>query len=408
MGLTVEQECPQCGAPIELEETDHLIRCPYCDVKNFLFVPGYLQLLLPHKAFDKDILYAPYMRFKGSVYFCKGTVIGHRIVDITRKGVPFRQLPVSLGLRPQAVKMRFLNLDMPGSFLKCSLGPTDVLASVTRHSSLAGPGKVVHQAYIGEATSLIYLPLFVQQGKLFDALTNRPIARLPDGEDVFAAAIQDNLRYRITFLATICPQCGWDLDGERDSVVLTCRNCDTAWEASEGRFIQIAHKAVSGTKETAVYFPFWKIAAEDEGLQINSYADFIRVTRQPKVIQRHWEDQDMAFWIPAFKIRPKIFLRLGRQMTILQKDFNMVEAIPKKNLYPVTLPAREAVQSMKITLANSAMTKKKVFPLLPRVSFAVNQVTLVYLPFFDRGHEMVQEHIRVAINKKALEFGRYL
>ncbi len=408
MGFAVEQECPQCGAPIELEETDRLIRCPYCNVKNFLFAPDYFRLLLPPKLSDKDILYAPYMRFKGSVYLCKGASIGHRIVDITRQGSTFRQLPVSLGLRPQAMKMKFVNPGVPGSFLKCSLRRTDALARAAQHTSLAGPGKLVHQAYIGEAFSLIYLPLFAQQGKLFDAITNKAIARLPQGEDVLAPAIEQNPKWQITFMATICPQCGWDLDGERDSVVLTCSNCDTAWAASEGKFIRVDFNAVPGRNEDATYFPFWRIAARDKGLDIHTYADFIRVTRQPKVLQRHWENQDMCFWIPAFKIRPKLYLHLARQMTILQKDFDTQEDIPKKKLYPVTLPRGEAVQSMKLTLASSAMAKKEIFPLLPQVSFTARQSTLVYLPFNDGGHEMLQEHTHVAINKRTLEFGRYL
>jgi DNA-directed RNA polymerase subunit RPC12/RpoP len=68
MGFTVEQDCPQCGAPIELDETDHLMRCPYCQVKNFLFTPKYFRYLLPHKVNQKEIIYAPYLRFKGNVY----------------------------------------------------------------------------------------------------------------------------------------------------------------------------------------------------------------------------------------------------------------------------------------------------------------------------------------------------
>ena len=42
------------------------------------------------------------------------------------------------------------------------------------------------------------------------------------------------IQISLTFLATLCPKCGWTLNGQRDSVVLTCSNCETAWEASEG------------------------------------------------------------------------------------------------------------------------------------------------------------------------------
>ena len=85
-----------------------------------------------------------------------------------------------------------------------------------------------------------------------------------------------------------------------------------------------------------------------------------------------------------------------------------MEEIPRDNLYPVTLPHSEAVQSVKITLANSIIRKKKMFPLLPQVNFIIGESTLVYLPFEDAGQELIQEHLRISINKKTLEFGRRL
>jgi len=405
VGFTVEQECPQCGAPIGLEETDHLLQCPYCQVKSFLFAPDYFRLVLPHKAPDKEIIYAPYLRFKGNTYACQGQTIGHRIVDITHLGTPVKGLPISLGLRPQAMKMRFVTQDTAGSFLRCSLGVDDVLARAGKRTS--GSGRLFHRAYIGETVSLIYLPLFVHKETLFDAIINRPIVKLTQGEDILGSA-DNHPRWRLTFMSTLCPQCGWNLEGERDSVVLTCNNCNTAWEASEGRFVRVGFGVVPGQGEKTMYLPFWKIAARADGIGINSFADFIRLTNQPRVVQKDWENQDMSYWCPAFKIRPKIFLRLLSQLTISQKDFKTKETIPKKDLYPVTMPQSEAAQSMKLTLANSALTKRNTFPLLPQVNFAIKDSTLVYLPFTDKGHDMVQQDIRVSINKRALEYGRYL
>ncbi len=405
MGFTVEQECPQCGAPIGLEETDHLLQCPYCQVKSFLFAPDYFRLVLPHKAPDKEIIYAPYLRFKGNTYACQGQTIGHRIVDITHLGTPVKGLPISLGLRPQAMKMRFVTQDTAGSFLRCSLGVDDVLARAGKRTS--GSGRLFHRAYIGETVSLIYLPLFVHKETLFDAIINRPIVKLTQGEDILGSA-DNHPRWRLTFMSTLCPQCGWNLEGERDSVVLTCNNCNTAWEASEGRFVRVGFGVVPGQGEKTMYLPFWKIAARADGIGINSFADFIRLTNQPRVVQKDWENQDMSYWCPAFKIRPKIFLRLLSQLTISQKDFKTKETIPKQDLYPVTMPQSEAAQSMKLTLANSALTKRNTFPLLPQVNFAIKNSTLVYLPFTDKGHDMVQQDMRVSINKRALEYGRYL
>jgi hypothetical protein len=408
MAFTIEQECPQCGAPIDLDETDHLILCPFCNVKNYLCAQDYFRFVLPHKAPDKTIIYAPYMRFKGEVYRCKGASINHRIVDITHLGTSYEQLPISLGLRPQAMKMKFVTPDVHGSFFTCSLTPSDVLTIVDQHLSIFSPGKLFHQTYIGDAFSLIYLPLFVQDNRIYDAVINRPIAALPDGEDTFSSAGDGNPGWHITFMATLCPQCGWNLDGERDSVVLTCGNCDTAWEASEGTFVQVACGVVPGEGEDINYLPFWKITAQDEAIGINTYADLIRITKRPIVIQTDWHNRELAFWIPAFKIRPKVFLRLVRQMTIFQKDFTMEEKIPTKNLYPVTLSRDEAAQALKITLASAVMTKRKFFPLLPQVNLTIKKSHLVYLPFRAMGHDIIQEQLEISVNKNTLKYGRYL
>jgi hypothetical protein len=408
MGFTVEQECPQCGAPIDLDEADHLILCPYCHIKNYLFPQDYFRFVLPHQAPEHDIIYAPYMRFKGEVYLCEGATIDYSIVDLTYQGTTFGQLPISLGLRPQAMKMRFITPDVHGSFLTCSLSPSDVLADVGKRTSVLTPGMLSHRVYIGEVFSLIFLPLFIQGDRVFDAVINRPIATLPDGEAISSLGGDERPSWRITFMATICPQCGWDLDGERDSVVLTCTNCDTAWEASEGGLVQVDFSVVAGKGKNMAYLPFWKITARDQGMGINTYADFIRITKQPRVMQRGWEEKELSFWIPAFKIRPVVFLRLARETTILQQDFAMEEQIPKKNLYPVTLPKGEAAQSLKVTLASSVMAKREFFPLLPHVNFTITKFNLAYLPFRAMGPDMIEADMGISINKNVLKYGRYL
>jgi hypothetical protein len=409
MGFTVEQECPQCSAPIALEETDHLIVCPYCNIKNYLFAQDYFRFVLPHKVSNRDILYAPYMRFKGEAFLCEGATIDHSIVDLTYQGSSYKQLPISLGVRPQAMKMRFVTPDLRGFFLKCSLKPLDVLASVGKHTTLLASGRFFHRAYIGEAFSLIFLPLFVQGNRVFDAVINKPIAALADDEVFPPPGGDEKPAWQITFMATICPKCGADLEGERDSVVLNCSNCDTAWEAIEGKLVQVERSIVPGKGKDLGYLPFWKLTVRDDGLGINSYADFIRITKLPTVIQRDWEDKALSFWIPAFKIRPPVFLRLVSQMTILQQAFVMKDACPpRKNLYPVTLPRGEAAQSLKITLANSAMDKRELFPLLPQCDFAVSQSSLIYLPFRALGLDLIQEETGISINKNTFKYGRYL
>ena len=408
MGFTVEQECPQCGAPVELDETDHLLSCPYCDVNSFLFADNYFRFILPSKAPDKELMYLPYLRFKGSVFSCGSHTVRRRIVDITHLGVPFKRFPVSLGLRPQAMKMRFVNIDTKGSFLKCLLRTSDLLARAERHSSSSDSGQVFHRAYIGEAMNLIYLPMYVENETLFDGITGGPIAKMPKDRDIFSPIIDRDPPWDLKFLATLCPRCGWNLEGEKDSVVLTCSNCETAWEAKRGRFVNVNLHIATGGQPENTYLPFWKMSVRAKGINISSYADFMRATNQPKVIRKEWENQDMTFWSPAFKIRPKLFLYLSRWLTVAQTELDVSGKFPERNRYPATLALSEAIQGIKVTLAGCAISKKMIIPLLPDISFSIKSASLVYLPFRETVHEMVQPHTRVSINKKSLEFGRFL
>ena len=409
MGFTVVHECPQCGAPVDLDETDHLLRCPYCEVNSFLFSNDYSRFVLPHRAGKRDLIYVPYLRFKGSIFSCDIETVRYRIVDITQLGVPFKRFPMSLGLRPQAMKMRFAATDTCGTFLKCFLNTQDlILARAKKLSSVPDTGEVFHRALIGEAVNLIYLPLYVEQKALFDGITNRPIARLSDASDIFSSITDRSPRWKLTFLATLCPRCGWNLNGEKDSVVLTCSNCETAWEASQGGFVQVDLKVVPGDQPETSYLPFWRMSVHTTGIPIRSYADFIRATNQPRAIQKAWEEQEMYFWSPAFKIRPKRFLYLSRQMTVVQKLLDMDGRLPRKNLYPVTLPLSEAIQSIKVTLAGSAVNKMKFMPRFQEIRLSVKGASLIYLPFHETAHEMIQQHTHVSINKKSLEFGRLL
>ena len=367
MGFAVEQDCPQCGAPIALEETDRLLNCPYCNVKNFLFAPDYFRFVLPHRTVGKELIYAPYLRFKGSVFFCMGQSVGHRIVDITHVGLPLKGIPLSLGVRPQALKMRFVGPDTKGSFQEFTLKASEILSKAGRLTTGSSREKLFHHAYIGETLSLIYFPLYIEGGRLFDAILNRPITKL----------LQDG-------------------------------NAFEKWEALEERFAPVDFLKVPGRVEDNLYLPFWKISARVIGVGIDSFADFIRFTNQPLVVGKEREKEGMSFWSPAFKIRPKVYLNLSRQMTISQGRLQTQKTIPKKSLYPINLPRKEAIQSLKVILAASAINKEKVLPLLPEVKFEIKKTTLIFLPFTDQGHDMVQQDLRAAINKKTLEYGRYL
>lgn len=408
MDLRFEHECPQCGAPIALTESERFLECPYCGIRNYLSSPYRFHLTFPHKAQGKDWIYAPYMRFKGNIFYCQDLKTEFRFVDHTQLAAPLNGVPRSLGFRPQAMTLKFLDPAARGSFLKPSLPETELLNKVSRLGQNSSGRQFHHRTFIGETTSLIYLPLYVYQNKLYDGITDQPVTPLASGMKLNPTTIEDKPSWRLNVLATICPGCGWNLEGEKDSVVLLCRHCSTTWEASQGRLALIDHVVVPDIGRDLTYLPFWKMTVSTSGLPLKSFADFLKIARQPRAVFDDWEDTPMNFWSPAFKIRPKLFLDLLRNTTIAQPSYSQSEVLARKQLFPVTLPSSEAAQTFKLTLAAASMKKNDVFPLLPRVRFKVEQLTLVYLAFMDNGHEMVQPCSQLTINKNALNFGRYL
>ena len=408
MGFTVEQECPQCGAPIELDEADHLMECPYCGVNHFLSANDYFRFVLPSKTEQEDTFYAPYLRFKGNVFYCDLQNVGYRIVDITHLGIPITGLPISLGLRPQAMKMRFVNPKLNGSYIRFSLKAIDIINRAGKLSTGPSSKQILHRAFIGETLNLIYLPLYLKNDRLYDGVIDKPVQGFNGNKDVLEQALLKAPKWKIGFMATICPHCGWNLTGKKDSIVLTCSNCESAWEVVKGRFNRVRHVMVPSPSDHPIYLPFWKIKAEATAVEISTFPDFIRLTNQPRVLGQDWENEPMHYWSPAFKIRPKVFLNLSRQFTIAQKRYPGEEKIPGKDSYPVTLPLSEAVQALKVILAGSTLYKKNIYPLLPEIRFKVVDSLLVYLPFVQKGQELVQEQMQISINRNTLEFGRKL
>ncbi len=156
------------------------------------------------------------------------------------------------------------------------------------------------------------------------------------------------------------------------------------------------------------YLPFWKLSVRTSGIEMKSFADFLRVTNQPLVIQGWHRERELSFLLPAFKVRPSTFLRLGKNMTLAQARIPHGEQQVPVKLHPVTLLRKEAIQALKSVFAGSALNKRKLLPKLPHVRFQTLDANLTYLPFFDKGHDYVQEQTGISIAKSVLHFGRKL
>ncbi len=407
MDLKVLQECPQCGGEVEQSETDRVLSCPFCGMRHVL-AGGTARFTLPHIERPGRLIHVPYLRCKGSVFSCTRNGVTHRVVDTTVAAVPINVLPPTLGYRPQAMKMHYASNCLDTTYLNNTLSfAQGITKAEAQRQSVIESSAPLLQEWIGETISVIYLPLIIHENTVFDGVTGDPLAKLPENTDIFKALSLQALNWQIKLLPTICPNCGWDLHCEQESVVLLCTHCDTAWQGSGGNLTAVPFETVPAQGEDAFHLPFWRLNVDFKGITMRSLADFIRLTNIPRAIQPEWEDIEMAFYCPAFKIRPKIFLRIASQLTAAQLPTTGSPQTPPR-FAGVSLKPEEAEESIKLILASAAIAKRNILPILPDISVTVRHNKLIFLPFFDNGYELCQEKMKVVINKQILELGKKL
>jgi len=409
MNLLIEHQCPQCGAPVILEETDRLLACEFCKVKSYLMPKGFFRYMLPHAApEDMELFYAPYWRFKGMLFSTVPSGVKHRFIDVSQQAVETPLFPVSLGLRSQSMKLKFIASKTPGRFLKPVVQPEKMLQTFDARFGASLPKPVFHQAHIGETMSLIYSPFYIKEKKIFDAVLNKPVSpALPDDFDM-AQFKGGSPNWPTGFITTLCPNCGWDLKGHRDSLALLCHNCNSIWRPSRDGLKDTNFAHIAGEGEGLIYMPFWRIAADMSEIVLNSYADLIKLANLPKVVQEGWDEIMFRFWVPAFKVRPRVFINLERNMTLSQPVEKLVGKIPEERLYPVNLPLKEAVESLKTILGGFLKPKQKLLPLLPDIAVNPRSFLLVYIPFNEGHHEYIHDGYSLAINKNQLALSKNL
>jgi hypothetical protein len=301
------------------------------------------------------------------------------------------------------MKLRFATPDNEGWFLKPTRMPESVVDTFDRRFGASLPKPIFHRAHVGDTMSLIFAPFYIKDGKMIDAVLNKPVSTLPDEFDLdrFSGGRPN---WPTGFLPTLCPNCGWDLKGQRDSLALLCHNCNSVWRPSGNALKRtpFAHIPPADNGEDIMHLPFWRIGAEITGIDLASYADLVRVANLPRVVREDWQAIDFRFWVPAFKVRPRVFINLECNMTLCQPQENLVSKVPPGRVYAVNLPLREALECLKTGLAGFMKPPGKLLPTLPGIDIKAKSFLLVYVPFSEGHHEYIHDGYKLAVNKNQL------
>ena len=372
-------------------------------MRSYLAAHRFICYLLPHNAPEgQELVYFPYWRFKGMIFSCLMSGIQNRFLDVSQQAAPSSLFPASVGLRSQALKLRFVSPETQGWFLKPALPFRQVMETVLKRVSRQLTQPILHQAPIGESLSLIYAPFYVSN-KIMDAVLNQPVSSELDESFDWRALSGGPADWRLRFIPTLCPHCGWDMQGHRDALVLHCENCESMWQASKQEMTRVNVAHMPGVKdENIIYLPFWRIQADVSGIALNTYADLVNAANLPKVIQPGWDQIPYHFWGPAFKVRPQSFLRLTQHITLAQPRNHLVAHAPKGVMHPVNLPVSESAETLKLNLAGFIRPKRLVHERIGKITIKPRRFLLVYLPFERRHHDFVQTTFNIAVNRNQL------
>ena len=406
MSFFIDHNCPQCGAPIQFEEAERLLVCPFCKVRSFMVSGRYLRTMFMPQVGGESVIFAPYLHFKGSIFFQRAEALEHKQLQITPLGMVSQVLPPNLGWKTQTQRLKIV-ADIPNAtFLRFSRKPGELLSEAL----VPAVGAATRQHhFIGETMSLLYFPMVVVGGLLKDGITGEALARLPANFTFGNQSLDAAPRPELSFLPTLCPHCSSPMQGEGQSIALVCVNCHSAWEAVQGQLVRRSvETAVVPDSRSVAYLPFWKMnvtaSAEKD---VMTHAGFARLTGK-RPVTRKSDDAPVSYYAPAFKVRAKSLLNLASRLTFSQFDFPTRPGAPRGLHHPITMPSQEAIETIPIVLVELAYNKRDLFVRMTTLTSEVAAPSLVFLPFHPVGGQLVEVHTRLAIEPKTVDFGRYL
>jgi len=388
--------CPRCGAPVGLDETECIVQCGFCKTRHVLHTepfPSYYLEPGPDRPQAAELLYVPYWRLRGMEFRFNGPEPVCRVMDHSCPAVDGTGLPVSLGLRTQTQPLKFIRKGLEGIFTAPDISKQAALDQMS--------GANGDKTYIGEILSLIFMPFYRDRSRMVDGLSGQVLdIAMPD-----LASDKTFPFHPPSFTPCLCPDCGWDLEGRTDSLVLSCKNCTSFRLIREKTLNRISAVFSETGPDPAVLLPFWRLQVSFSRATWSTHADLMRLANVPRQVTQDQEKQALEFYIPAFRIAPKLFLRLAKQITLSTPALGQAEKIPKTALYPVTLSLDEGIQAVLPVLRTLVVQKKEPLEILKTEKLTLTAFSLAYLSFQALGNDYVQEGTGLGLPKNALHAG---
>lgn len=405
----VEHRCPQCSAPIVLNESDHLLVCPYCRVRLYLSFEDYPRYYLsPHEDQDSTF-FVPYWRSKGFEFSLRARRIEESIIDRTWNASGFSCFPSSLGVRPQTQRLRLAEPGEDRKILPFSISPDEPVPERSLSSLIgrdfAEEEPLLFRSFLKDAFSLIYLPAFEKGGVVYDGIDTKPLGSIPPTPSHFEPWCNDAGASRYHFVPALCPNCGNDLAGEKESCIVFCQSCMVGFSVLNSTLTDIPLLMAKGGSKTASFLPFWRICVETQGLPLPRTTGRILPRGQIEPFDR----DNFFFWVPAFRVNPQLFLRLAHRATTARLEAEALAPLPgTSSIPPVTVPSSEAVKTLKLLLVLLSPKDRELLLRLNDLSIEVKEAIPALVPFEHTGYELTNRQIQAAVHVNALRYGRNL
>ena len=95
-------------------------------------------------------------------------------------------------------------------------------------------------------------------------------------------------------------------------------------------------------------------------------------------------------------------------MTTANPERELREEFRNISCYPVNVTLNEAIESLKVVLADIAINKKNFMPRLEGITITPVESLLVFYPFIDSNYELTEREIPCGLMKNALKWGKNL